>query len=95
MNIFHKATKKISDTKTEQAKKLAENKKSQNIFNMLGIGIVSYFSLLEYLIVLFIVFTIISFPMIYIYRDYDGMKGTLNGDITKSTLGNMGFSSST
>ena len=94
VGLLKKVKAKISEEKIKKAQELEEKKSKHNILNMLGIGIVSHYSLLEYMIFAFFVFSLLSIPIIRIYEGYDAMKGTKNEAATSTTLGNMGFVSS-
>jgi hypothetical protein len=78
----------------KDSKKNQEDKMSYDPFNLLGIGIVAQFNLMLYLIMAFVLFSLLAIPMINIYSGYDAMEGTKKESYTSSTLGNFGFSSS-
>lgn len=71
-----------------------EEKINNDPLNLLGIGIVAQFNLMLYLILAFVIFSLLAIPMINIYSGYSAMKGTKKEAYTDSTLGNLGFSSS-
>lgn len=97
-NLVNLAKSKLIANKQPEVK-LEEFDQSQskmmksNPLNIFGVGIVAQFNLMEYLIVAFFVFTLLSIPIIMIYNGYDAMRGTKKEMYTKSTLGNFGFSS--
>lgn len=85
----HKKTRRLSDVEHKEEKRMENNP-----LNLLGIGIVAQFNLMAYLIFAFVVFSLLSIPIIKIYSGYDAMRGTKKEIYTATTLGNFGFSSS-
>lgn len=93
-NLLVRLHQRISMAKILEAQKHENEKSNNNILNLLGIGIVSHFRLIEYMIAIFFVISLLMIPVIKIYSGYDAMKGTKNEGSTMYTLGNFGFASS-
>ncbi|CAI2375497.1 unnamed protein product [Moneuplotes crassus] len=89
-----KKHRKSSNRVVEEAAKSQQEMVDCEPLNLLGIGIVAQFDLMKYLIIAFILFTLLSIPMIVIYSGYDNMRGTKKESYTAPTLGNFGFSTS-
>ena len=59
---------------------------------MLGFGMVAYFRMLSSLIIIFLLFSLLIIPSLYIYSSYNGMEGLQNYSKAKYSIGNLGFS---
>jgi hypothetical protein len=68
------------------------NDPSQDPYLSLGFGMVAYFSMLRALVLSFILFSLLAFPMISTYASYKGLDSGNNYSKTKFSLGNFGFS---
>lgn len=51
-------------------------------FLQLGFGMNAYFDTLWYLMIMMMLVCVFSFPTMYIYKSYDGIKGDAMGIIT-------------
>ena len=78
----------VKDIKGEMERMIKDNP-----LNIFGIGILSQFNLMIHLIIIFSIFSLMSIPIILIYSNYDAMKGSTVA-FASTTLGNLGFSSS-
>jgi hypothetical protein len=79
----------------ERCKKL-KIKSDDDVFNVYGIGIVSWFKLLRVLMKVYLLITIMILPVMYIYSQGNGLTGavsTFKEDL-RFTLGNLGFAAS-
>lgn len=65
---------------------------SQDPYLNLGFGIIAYFRMLQAFIMLFIFFSILSLPALYIYSSHNGLSSLKNYSKTQFSLGNLGFS---
>lgn len=83
---------KVRDA-VSKAKEASDEMIRRDPLNLLGLGIVAQFALNKFLIFGFIIFTLLSIPIIYLYTRYDAMRGR-QGTFGYTTLANFGFSSS-
>ena len=69
----------------------------ENPYNELGFGFTAYFNMLQTFICIFLLFTVIMLPALYIYGRTDGLLIASNPKTAKAkwSLGNLGFSGST
>ena len=75
----------------------SEDVTPENPYNELGFGFTAYFNMLRTFIGLFLLFTVIMLPALYIYGRTDGLLIASNSKTEKAkySLGNLGFSGST
>ena len=62
-------------------------------FLILGYGVNSYFDLLSYMSIMFVIVTIFALPIIKIYSSHDAFSEHDNYPLSKFSLGNLGGSS--
>ena len=62
-------------------------------FLIAGYGVNAYFQILDHFRMMFILITIFSLPLFYIYGTSIGLKGWKSFPVTRFTMGNLGGSS--
>jgi len=61
-------------------------------FNSLGFGVVEFLRMIKHMMWLFLLFSVLMIPAIYIYAKNDGLVGLSNYSQARFTVGNFGFS---
>jgi hypothetical protein len=65
-----------------------------DVYAKLGFGFEAYFRMIKCYLGLFVAFSLMALPAMYIYQSQDGLKGSRVPSNAKYSLGNMGFSES-
>ena len=87
-----KLSKSITQSEQLNQQKQGNNLDKEDPYLNLGYGMIAYFRMLSFLILGFIIFTILSIPALAIYAKYNGLEGLSNYSKAKYSIGNMGFS---
>jgi hypothetical protein len=72
---------------------LSDQQIEEEPFLILGYGVNSYFDLLSYMSIMFVIVTIFALPIMKIYSSHDGFSEHDNYPLSKFSLGNLGGSS--
>jgi hypothetical protein len=65
---------------------------NEDPFNSLGFGVVAYLRMVKNLMIMFLLFSILIIPAIYLFVTNDGLTGLNNYSKAQFSLGNLGFS---
>ena len=58
----------------------------------MGFGVVAFLRMIKYMMWMFLLFTFLMVPAVYLYNKNDGMQGLSNYSKARFTVGNIGFS---
>lgn len=86
----------MANIKNRMGDQLEQDKVDKDPLLLLGFGMKAYFKMVYCFMLTFLVLSLLTIPIFYIYVKWDGMNNTLpNYFLTKFTMGNMGFSAPT